>query len=68
MKGERGIMSPRRRRAGFDPASEMSEEMLYTINAGSDISRVRAKCPFCDFECSRMTELNVHMKSCHPGK
>ena len=62
-------MSPRRKKSEFAPENEMPEEMLYTINGGTDISRLRAKCsvPGCNFECSTMTELNIHMKQCHPG-
>ena len=64
------IMSPRRKRSELAPENALSEEIMYTISGGYEVSRLRAKCPVpgCNFECSRMTELNAHMRQCHPGK
>ena len=63
-------MSPRRKKTELAPEDELTEEVMYTISGGHDVSRLRAKCPVpgCDFECSSMTELNIHMRQVHPGK
>ena len=59
---------PRRKKTEEEKmlAKEMSEEEIFSVSGG--VSRLRAKCPVpgCSFESGRMTELNAHMKQCHP--
>ena len=61
---------PRRKRTEEEKmlAKELSEEEMFVVNGG--VSRLRVKCsvPGCGFECGRMTELNLHMKQCHPER
>ncbi|MBQ7666242.1 MAG: hypothetical protein IJS42_05960 [Synergistaceae bacterium] len=61
-------MSPRRKRTPEEKAMlhELSEEEMFDVSGG--VARLRAKCPVpgCNFECSRMTEMNFHMRQCHP--
>ena len=63
-------MSPRRKNSALDSvlSNEMTEEEMFVVSGG--ISRLRPKCPVpgCGFECGRMTELNLHMRQCHPEK
>ena len=63
---------PRRKKTEEEKqrAKELSEDEMFLVSGGTDVSRLRAKCPVpgCDFESSRMTELNLHMRQCHPGK
>lgn len=61
-------MSPRRKKTEEERMleNEMTEEEMFDVSGG--VGRLRAKCPVpgCGFECGRMTELNAHMKQCHP--
>ncbi len=59
---------PRKKKSEVQLENELTEEMMYSISGGFDISRLMAKCPVagCAFESTRMSELNVHMKQCHP--
>lgn len=63
-------MSPRRKNAKLESvlSNEMTEEEMLVISGG--VARLRAKCPVpgCSFESSMMTELNAHMKECHPER
>ena len=42
----------------------MSDEFSRNI----DLLRLRVKCPVpgCNFECNEFTDMNVHMRMCHP--